>query len=726
MAKNFDYQGAKAEGYSDEEITDHLAKKHPKFDYQGAISEGYSPEEINQHLSTYKPKRSAPAKAGRVATQFGLGLAENALLPYELGVAPLASKEAQTVPYRQSVFEDIERLMEKKQMGADASGRWDQQDEELLGNLMDQARNPEKMQEFVKTADIGVRGLTEKATGVDLHPEGVAEKAANWAGFIKNPKNLVAATKDLAKLGFPAKQVLKNIAPGATSLRSLGAASGLQLAEEGEFGPLGTMTAAIIGDLAGGGAAGLAKAAVTPKKSLAKAAANMTSAEKLSIQKDIINDFRDAGLQADIGTITDSDLVKSLQTRLSQSGLTGKALDDFRKTLTNDIKEQYGKLAEELGNARFQTIHEAGEVGKEYMAAARDADKARISSMYDKARKAISPESSVRPIKLASAINRLSRELAPGAVKSTEQKAVLEILEKLKGDVIDATGNVKRASVQDLMNNKIALNDIINYEVQGGQKQLLKGLVKEIDTAIVSHGVENKEFLKNYAKANEDFAKHAKTFRNPNVNRILTSQDPGLVMTKMNSVQGIRDLQNALGITAEGKQAFNDLKRFKLDQMIGNKMTDNVSQQLKMGTFSNLLKNPKDMQIAKELLGDKAFSKLVKLQKATGKLAESAQKFFNASKSGVTIVDTAVVGKVLNDMAHILGGNPWPLLKTTGGIGGARYLSKLMADPEFLKMVEDVILASEKNDIPRMMYIGKRMEAPIKAAMSSINEGSQQ
>src|SRR6185503_9282517 len=118
--------------------------------------------------------------------------------------------------------------------------------------------------------------------------EGVLEKAANWMGFIKNPANLASSVKNLAKLGFPAKDVLKAIAPGSASLRSLGAATGLEMAEEGDFGPIGTISAAILGDLAGGGVAGAAKAISKPKESIAKLSAMMTPKDKLGMQKQLI------------------------------------------------------------------------------------------------------------------------------------------------------------------------------------------------------------------------------------------------------------------------------------------------------------------------------------------------------------------------------------------------------------------------------------------------------
>jgi len=715
MKKQFDYQGALAEGYTDDEIMQHLFKKKPTFDVQGALDEGYSSQEINQHLLSEpkkKKERSLLEKSGRIAGQFALGAAESAALPYELAVAPLASQEAQQTKYREGVFEDIERLQEQKQTGV-----WDEKDQELLTHLTEQIKNPEKSKPFVKTTDIGIRGLAEKATGLDLQPEGILEKSAHWAGFIKNPKN----AKELLKIGTNPKDIIKAIVPTKTeALRGLGAGTALEMAEKGDFGPIGTLAAVVSGDVLGGGVAGLAKAAANPKKTLSEVAAAFTPKEKINIQKEIIKDFREAGIKADIGTITNNDLIKSIQSRLAQSGLTGKALNELRDSITSEIKGEYKKIADELGNLRFQTINEAGEIGKEYLTSIRNAEKSRIGDLYKAAGKSITEESTVRPIKLIETLGRIEKEMLPGAVKSTEQKAVLDIIEKIKSDIQTPGGLVKNAKIQDLINNKIALNDIINYEVQGGQKQLLKQVVHDIDEAIISHGKENIPFVKNYLKANKDFSKHAKTFRNDNINRILISQDPQILMNKMNTIQGMRDIKNALSITGEGKQVFKDLQRKKLDMMIGDKMVDNVTDQVKQGTFANLLKNPKDKQLALEILGKEAFSRLEKIQKASGRLAETAQKFFNASKSGVTVVDAGIISKVLYDLSHALAGNPWGLAKTTGGLMGARYLTKLIADPVFLKSVEEAILISSKNDSRSLLNIGKKLESAIEKAVPEL------
>lgn len=692
-----------------DQIDQNLLKHSANFDVQGALESGYSPEEIIEFLETNKPERSALAQVGRIGTQFGLGLAENALLPYEVGVAPLASQEAMNVPYREQLGEELENLLVQK-----ASGQWTPENQNFLESIQEQIKDPRKSMEFAQTADLGVRGLAEKVTGQDLHPEGALEKAASWAGFIKDPAKL----SQVIKTGVKMPEIIKAIAPtGREALRGVGAGVSLEAAEQGKLGPIGTMAAAVLGDVighgAGAGITGTAKLITKPKQTLAEIASSFTSNEKRKLQQDIIKDFRDAGLQADLGTITDSNLIKWTQSRLAQSGLAGKALDDFRHELTDQIKREYKELADGLGNAKFASSFEAGEVIKNSIRNIRDLDLAQSRQLYSNADKALKERAFVDSRKLGQTIERIEKSLKPGAIKSSEQQSVLHALEKLKQDIYDSEGNLIYASVKDLMNNKIALNDIINYEVQGGSKQLLKSVVSELDRAIISYGKENLSFAKNYLLANKKFSEHAKTFRNKDIHALLKTENPTQLMSKMNSIHGMRTLDRILSKTPEGKETLRNLKRAKLDEVIGNNLIDSTTQQARLGTFSKLLEKGKNRELIKELLPADTFKRLERLQKNAGRLADAADKFYNASKSGSVAADAAVIATGLSGIAHILQGNPWPLLKTAGGVLGARRLSQLLADPEFLKLTEDAILAAEKGSTRELVDVFQKLRPYI-------------
>ena len=188
-----------------------------------------------------------------------------------------------------------------------------------------------------------------------------------------------------------------------------------------------------------------------------------------------------------------------------------------------------------------------------------------------------------------------------------------------------------------------------------------------------------------------------------NISSILKAEDPTQLINKMNSIQGIRNLDRVFSKTPQGKKIFENLKRSKLEDVIGSKLVDSTTQQAKLGTFSKLLDKGKNRELIKEILSPDAFKRLEKLQKNAGRLANSVEKFYNASKSGAVAADAAVIATGMSDFASLLMGNPWPLLRLGSGVFATKKLSNLLSDPKFLKLTEEAILASEKSGEKEMI-----------------------
>ena len=333
-----------------------LLEKVPNFDVKSALESGYSPEEINEFLEENQPERGYLEQGARVGAQLGLGALQGSPpgIAYDVATAPLASKESMNVPYREDLGEELDQLMHQK-----ASGQWTDEDEQFLQHIQEQIADPRKSMEFVQTADVGIRGLAEKVTGADLHPEGILEKAANWVGLIRKPTNW----KEVAKIGLKPKELLKAISPSLTeTTRGLTAGAALQMAEEGNFGPGGTIAAAIAGDLVGFGPKGLLNVAKNPKKAAAEITNFLTRGNsRKEWVRQIMSDAEEAGVQLDAGTITQSNLIRMAQARAAQSALSGKALDNFRKDFSQQIVTGYSKIVDELGTLSFENNHQAAE-----------------------------------------------------------------------------------------------------------------------------------------------------------------------------------------------------------------------------------------------------------------------------------------------------------------------------------------------------------------------------
>lgn len=865
-----------------------------------------------------KPERTPAAKAARIGAQYGLGRLEGTVpgIAYDIGVAPASSKGFYTFNELQRMGEDIEWLAEKN-VGKSVE-EWSEQDRELYASLTERIQDPKKISEEAKNLpDLSIRGLTSAATGIDLHPEGVWEKAASWAGFVKNPRNI----KKLKDIGTSPKEIAKAILPYPTDVfRGIGAGTAMQMAEDGQWGPIGHLGAAIAGDIIGHGPKAALYVAKNPKAAAAQAVNLLTlnNTKRLAAQQ-LIEDFNKSGLQFDAGTLTGSPLVQMMQARLTQSGLTGTALDNFRKELSAQITREYENIIADLGELTFENNHQASEAIKNALkvdevqlnainkgkpaeqqqeAAQRSPLQGRVAveerpNYQQHLLDEIAPEPTTnsyqggenlktaaedirQPIKEEfnqrfTAINQelagmeagpqmqLARQLEnfvnehQGSLllgESAAEARVIQIADRLL-QRLRPEGGFAGITVDELIKTRRTLADIANWEMATSDfTSAYRSLVGDVNAAIERAIADNPELRATYLELNADYEAYKNAFEDRNlknlynpknhnynsiykefvnspdklrsledifhtsprgeqlVNQIkrdyaqdimskseLTARDiadlqqvlgpefdsaildfvrdrqqaiehplpraarqerlgvdvsapqtqptkslgkgrvsetgteaskaglrkklgealegkkPEEVMNQMNTVEGIRKLRRALETTTEGKKLFKELSRFKLAELIDSKMKDAVSEQVKLGKFSNLLTTKKSRDIAKELLSPEAFKRLELLQLNSGRLAQSAGKFFNASQSGTTLTDMGLVGAAFSG---VFLGNPFMAVPALLKIGGSYTIAQLMADPVFLKELEKAILT--KNDKKFAQFL-KNMQPRVTKAL---------
>ncbi len=536
-----------------------------------------------------------------------------------------------------------------------------------------------------------VRSAREKSQGFNpgsLEPQGSVEKGAEkFARFVGES---------------PAFGGIHGVR-GALSLAGL--ATGMQVGEDQNLGPVGQFITGVVGALAPGGIENLGRRAVnlatSPKQTVAQSVSKLAKAPE--IKKMLIEDARKAGVQLDLGSITDSGAVKFIQNQIAQSPLVGDALETFKRDLSQQVINEYQSIAENIGQANFKTHYQAGEAVQNAVRENQQSSLDSARKLYEGARN-VGKDAVVPTGEIKNVVEKIRNSLTPGSVKSPEQSKVISILDNLKDGLWRG-----KSSVESLINNKIALNDIIDYEIQGGTKQLLKRVVKTIDDTLTQYGAENPQFGKAWKSANQEFAQHAKTFRNTNISNVLKTQDPASILNKMNTTAGIRDVRKALSSTYEGKELFKDLSRYKIDDMIGKTLEKNIKDQIQFGKIGNVFKERKTQELLKELMPKSDFDRLKRLTDLSGNIAESASKFLNTSQSGTTVVNMAVVGKMMADVARAVTGNMLPLMKSLGGLQGARGVAKLITDPEFLRAVEDAVLASKSSNISLMERAGKNL-----------------
>lgn len=874
------------------------------FEPDDFTADNFEADDFEPDTPAAKAKEGRPIgqQVLRAGEQVGIGLLEGTPvgMVYDIAVAPLSNKEAQAVNYRENVLSDIEGLLDQKQFG-----NWSEEDQKHLDQLTEQIKDPEKLlKHVVTTPDLSIRGLAEMATGQDLTPEGWIEKGANWLGFLVGGRLGSNATK----IGTSPSEIIKAVMPTAKeTFRGAAAGAALQLAEDGQFGPIGTLGMAVAGDLIGHAPTALGKAIMNPKQAAAQAINFLTmNNTRRQIAQQIADDFSKSGLQVDAGTLTQSNLVKFIQARLSQSGLTGDALDNFRKELSTQVIREYENVLGDLGSIAFENDHQAAEAIKDALRV----EEVRLGTqspltMRERMEGARSLEGRVNLVPVVNAeenlLNNISNEppmstyhkgeeirqaaeeiraplredfnnrftqinaevgaLEPdihnqliGALdtfvaerqgslllgESSAEARVLRAAEDLVGRLRTPDGTPRAVSIEDLIKTRRTLADVANWEFGGSNfETAYRGLVGEINTAIDRALMPYPELRNNYLALNADYEQFKRTFENKNVakvfernntnyeslyrdmennpdkfrsleeilegnvngerilNRIrrdktenvlsrpnLTQQDivdlremlgpqnegamtdylaarlqaaeapraaprealgisvqapqtqatKGLegkkisttgtqraaegqrkklyeeltkqgmksedVLKKMNSIEGIRRMRSVLSTTPEGKELFKKLSRYKLAELIDKKLVDNVSGQVRLGKFASLLNDAKSREIVKELVGPEAYGSLYRLQKNAGLLAESAAKFFNASKSGTTIEDMALI---TTGITGLLSGNPWLVMKTLGSFASMWAATKLLADKTFLKELEKAILSEKPDKIVKFM-----------------------
>lgn len=731
---------AKEAGYSDEEIQEFLLKKQDSKYSEGvkkAKEAGYTDQEIDEYLSgsnvqkqepvnqeqqTQKHERSFGEKAGRVAGQFALGAAQSNPLgmAYDVGTALEGSKGGQFSRFKQGLSSRLEDLAEKKYYSQDS---FTDEDQAELDQVMEQVKDPIKHFE-PQDIDVGIEGLVNKATGIDTEPEGFLEKASRWYSYIRNPKNL----KDVKNILTSPGKLIKAILPGGKeAARSGGAAAAWEFAEEGNLGPIGQIAASIGGDLAGastfGSAKGLIQLAKNPKASLADVISFITPDKKRALLRDISESFKKSGIEPNLGTITDNDLIRMVESRVAQSALLGSDYREMFGKIKDQILTEYDSLANNIGEYKAYSHHEAGQALQNMAKKVKDVESSNIRELYEKSRNLVKEGESTSAGKLDKHIDNTLKNIQPGSVKSGEQSKVVTTLENLRKDIqLDGKGN-KSIGLVEAMNNKIALNDLINYETQGGAKKLLRGLVSEIDRTLISHAPKNKKFVDYYIASNKEFSKHAKEFRNKNINDILFSQKPEQLLNKMNTVQGVKDIEKVLSKNPEARQLWDELKRFKFDDLVQKHLVDGANQQIKYGTFPKFMEKGKNREVIKSIMDPASFNRLETLQKNVGYLNDSMKKFYNPSGTANVGVDVSIgvglVTKAIYDIGHLMNGNPWPLVKTGVGVTAILKSKKLLTDPQFLRLTEEAVTASKSGSKKRMQGA---FDALIPYVNSKMNE----
>lgn len=503
---------------------------------------------------------------------------------------------------------------------------------------------------------------------------------------------------------------------------TIGAGVGTSLAEEGDLGLLGTLVAGGAGLAAG---RGLANAGSVGKTAVTRGTQGVAArALGGTIDGEVLKSARELGIKLTPGALLDSRAAGFIEAKLAQSGLTGEKLNIRRKEVADSLAKAFKRDAEELSSKTFQNTNEALNEVQQGLKSSREFELKPIRQLYQTSKNAVPQGEKIFVPGLAEEVVKLRKELGNTLLKdqATDASKTRNVLEKLEKQlfetqkpsiVLDAKGNPvnpggkkvqKAISVDDLVGTNVDLNDLINFEVQGGTQQLLKRIKGLVSEELSNYGKVNRKFGKSYSRANKEFADFAKTFRkNKDINRLILAENPGQIAGIGNNISSIQQLERALvnlpsskGVPS-GKDLFDKFKRFKLEEVLVNKVIDPITGNVSLKKQSTILNNPNSKALIKEIVGKENFERMQKLSKLSSKLDSKLTKFINGSNSATSIFDAGLSFSIGKDvMMGVATLNPVLAMKGVGKFIAPRLLGNLWADPAFID--EIIFMANQPVD----------------------------
>lgn len=677
---DFDRDAAKKAGYSDEEIDIFLSqsstspRNRSNFNVNAALQAGYSQEEIEEFLSQSSPKqggirgeleRKVAAPVTEFATKFATAIPE-----LSRGVSNLTAQG----------MNKLSKLFGGKELS-----------QEQISDIVSSVGGMSTLGQIPEASSI--KEFIKEKTGGRLEPTTPTERVLTGGAGILGE---IAGLGPEAVFGTPAKL--------AGSLALAGTTEALQ--EEG-VNPWLALGGGIFADILTRSGINVGKKIASTLKKGIPAAAGELTAESIKLSpKDIRQGVVEAGERLGItqGEIPlsaqiESPAITSIETKLRESSLAGKSLENQLANVEGKVRGSFFEIADEL-SLRKDLL--PGAVSEEAISQLsnieRNAQEA-YSSLYRQAEKKL-PSFAVTEAKegknILTHLEKQIEQLSKGA--GTPAKDALR--SRLSRLYTDWSGRFSDGGIpiNELIELKKDLNQIIKYEVKGGVDKALLPLQNMTKNAIQKYGIDNREFLNRFNEAERRFSQAAKDFRKSDViSSLLSTQNPQQIINRMKNVKNYRELKNLMGKTLEGKQAFQDLSRYLLEDIIGSKLL-NKNGTISWGNASGVLKNPKNREIVREILGPSNYAKLKDIVKISSGIEQGLRKFANTSATATKGFDIALLlGTVGKGIGQIFAGNVIKGGKSMALVLAPSTMAKLISNPEFIDAMIEVSKAGRGN-----------------------------
>jgi hypothetical protein len=191
-----------------------------------------------------------------------------------------------------------------------------------------------------------------------------------------------------------------------------------------------------------------------------------------------------------------------------------------------------------------------------------------------------------------------------------------------------------------IMSSERSLKDIIDWDTRGSASQLVKAVLGKFSGAIETYSKKDPIFGEAYKRAKEAHKDLAKTSWNDLTKSLLTNQFPDTMIKKMQNPSMFNSYEKLFNKTTEGKKTFATLRRFSLENFIGKGVIDQVTGDLKTGTFASKMKHKQNQSILKNLMGEDQFKVAKDLGKIADGLTKGAKDFLNPPQTADVLLLT--------------------------------------------------------------------------------------
>ncbi len=508
-----------------------------------------------------------------------------------------------------------------------------------------------------------IRSYTKDKTGVDFEarPTTAGQRVASEAIGVATPLGL---------LGLPGKATKAAKAMGAIKGTATGVAIGgtSGALQEGGVNPLAA-------DLASSVIAPSMAAKLNPKnlfnnfkkipETAAKVPLKLMGLSPKGLNIEAAQAARDLGIDLPAAALTNSTTTALLNQHIAKTPYFSVALKDKYKNADQQILEALNKIYDDVGPTRTPDITK------------------KISDTYDRSKGFLGENASTMPGNLV----KNTKEIKSGAVAQdadlknlmSHKKTILQHYDPynpstrkkpstlLLNTPVDIKFPVPKAPVQDLIDQKVAFNDIIwgkGEQLSGKFKTGIDHMRKGAMADLKEYGKENPKWLKEFEKADKLHG----------------------------SVE----------------------KRTRLEELLNRAAINDATGEIKHNSLAKFLHNKKVIQIAKQELSPEIFTKLEKLGKVSRAFAISNKNTLNPS-------GTAFISTIINIAGGLATGSLGLPYIAGLGVAGATT-SSLLTNKKFVDLA---LKYAEKPNLATSMQLNKYIKESTGYSAIALNKALQ-